>query len=92
MQRKFTAELSRDGQGAILLDGVNIARGLAGFTVTADAHQPTQVTLDIHAVDVTRMVSEDTEVLLPKATRELLIQLGWTPPAEETAEGGETDG
>lgn len=67
----------------LTIDGTDISpRALAGLSVRADAYEVPQITLDLSVLDIT-MLSGEVEILIPRKTRELLVELGWTPPADE---------
>lgn len=67
--------------GSIEIGGVNIADAVHGLMLTASAHDRIPVLkLDLHVIPAEidgRMVIE-----IPERTRDALIELGWTPPAE----------
>lgn len=67
----------------VILDGADIANGIDGLTITMHAGQPTSVELSIPIIDVTEVQDAETRILVPDATRDALIALGWTPPTEE---------
>lgn len=66
----------------VTLDGTEVSRGLSGLTLQADAGDIPRLTLDLCMLDITK-VGGQMEILLSDATRELLVELGWTPPANE---------
>lgn len=79
--------------GTVLVDGVDVSRALAGISVEASADKPHVVTLRL-SVDRVDVTGEATAVV-PRETRDALVALGWTPPAElEPAEPADepTDG
>lgn len=53
---------------------------LSGITIQADVDDIPRLTLDVITLDTTT-VSGEMEILIPDQTRDLLVQLGWTPPA-----------
>lgn len=67
--------------GRIALDGHDVSSAVRGFRITAIG-EVTRLELDLNVLDVTRIDSEQTEIVIPDATREALIALGWTPPVE----------
>src|SRR5690625_3135968 len=68
---------------SLTLDGHTISpRGISGLTVEAGAGEVPRLTLDVLALDITE-VGGQMEVLIPEEARELLMTLGWTPPAGE---------
>ncbi|MET9965443.1 hypothetical protein ABZZ80_05830 [Streptomyces sp. NPDC006356] len=78
-QHSFTFE--QDGHvGRVSIDGHDISKAIRSIRFDGDAGMHPRVTLDLHIHDVTTVSSEGTEVLIPDATAEALIALGWTPP------------
>lgn len=66
----------------IAIDGADISpRAIAGLSLQAEAGDIPRLTLDVVALDVTKLGGK-MEIFLPDETRELLVALGWTPPAE----------
>ena len=75
---------------SLTLDGHTISpRGISGLTVEAGASEVPRLTLDVLALDITE-VGGQMEVLIPEEARELLMTLGWTPPAGEAELAGES--
>ncbi|MER5916971.1 hypothetical protein ABT124_43135 [Streptomyces sp. NPDC001982] len=77
-----------NGKGAVILDGNNISHSIRSLNLQATAGQPPRVILEpvdlepvVHTADVT---AAETVVTIPDATAQLLITLGWTPPADDT--------
>lgn len=64
------------------LDGIDIANSILGLTVTIKAGEETTAALDL-VLDEIPTEADDVRVHLPDATCDLLVRLGWTPPAEE---------
>lgn len=69
---------------AVELDGVDISRSLIGMTLTIRAGDVPSAVLDVIAEEVPSQLDE-VRAYLPDATKELLVRLGWTPPAEEAS-------
>lgn len=68
---------------SITIDGTDISpQALAGLSIKAGTDGVPRLTLDVVAVDVTK-VGGQMEILIPDETRGLLVELGWTPPADE---------
>jgi hypothetical protein len=70
------------GDTQIELDGQDIASAVTGLSLRVGTYGLPEVTLEVvlHELDT---VLETPLVILPDATRDLLVRLGWTPPAEE---------
>lgn len=67
-------------KNSLELDGVDISHSITGFGVEFDVDQFPRVRLDVAGTCV-ELDLEDAEVLVNEAARDVLIQLGWTPPA-----------
>lgn len=82
---KITADGPLPVKGVMVsLDGAEIQNELRGLRLHMAADRITTVELDVSVVDMTEV---DTEVkaFIPAGTRDLLIKIGWTPPAEEAS-------
>lgn len=64
------------------LDGHDISNAILGLTVTIKGGEMPAATLDVICEEIPTE-ADDVRVHLPDATRDLLVRLGWTPPAEE---------
>ncbi|PZT70190.1 hypothetical protein DN402_31725 [Streptomyces sp. SW4] len=74
--------VSTGGPGAqVELDGENIANALTGLTLRMGVDRMPTATLDLVVYDLGAEAEVRFEV--PDECRELLVRLGWTPPAEE---------
>lgn len=74
---------SEDGYGhRVVLDGQDIANSILGLTVAFKGGESPAATLDL-VLDEIPTETDDVRVHLPEETRDLLVRLGWTPPAEE---------
>ncbi|BBC35280.1 hypothetical protein SGFS_065740 [Streptomyces graminofaciens] len=64
------------------IDGYDVSSALLGMTLEIKAGEMPRATLHVVAEEIP---TDTDEVLayLPDATHELLVRLGWTPPAEE---------
>ncbi|MER7126746.1 hypothetical protein [Micrococcus luteus] len=69
------------GGTAVRLNGRDIARDLCGLSLTLGADQFPKVELELAVFETVRLELEDVQVYIPDTTRELLVQLGWTPPS-----------
>lgn len=78
---RISTPTDRGGQ-VVELDGVDISRSLIGLSLNIRAGDMPSVVLDVIAEEVPTELAE-VHAYLPDATRELLVRLGWTPPAEE---------
>lgn len=70
------------GGTQIELDGVDIANAVTGLSLRMGVDSLPEVTLGVmlHELDTEL---EHPRVNVPDTTRDLLVRLGWTPPAEE---------
>lgn len=66
--------------GTVLVDGVDISQALTGITLKASADEPHEVTLRLAMDRVDATV--EAAATVPRETRDALVALGWTPPAE----------
>lgn len=67
--------------GAIHLDGRDVSHLTRGLTLTAAVHEPTRLSLDVLVTKAAEFDGEAVVSLAPDVA-ELLVGLGWTPPAE----------
>lgn len=74
------------GDTKVILDGTDIATSLTGLSLTMGPGQVPTVTLDLRIFGVTEIQDIEARILVPDATRDTLIALGWTPPADPSAE------
>ncbi|BBA99267.1 hypothetical protein RVR_5811 [Actinacidiphila reveromycinica] len=74
--------ITSDGptKASVVVDGVDLAAGLTGLTLTMGVGQIPQLTLDVQMIDVTEIHDIDAQVLIPDTARNVLTTLGWTPP------------
>ncbi|MBX6387325.1 MAG: hypothetical protein IRZ07_30835 [Microbispora sp.] len=66
--------------GAVRVDDIDISNAVYAVTVRAAATEVPTVTLDLRLPEI--LLATEAEVRLPDATRDALIALGWTPPAD----------
>lgn len=78
---RISTPTDRGGQ-VIELDGVDISRSLIGLSLTIRAGDMPSAVLDVVAEEIPTEL-DGVRAYLPDATKELLVRLGWTPPAEE---------
>lgn len=64
----------------VLIDGADIAKGLAGLTLRMGVDRAPMLELDLQLVDVAGLGSVEAEVALGEGAHEALVALGWTPP------------
>jgi hypothetical protein len=74
----------QENSARITVDGVDISSAVTAVTVQGNAWERARVTLELSIHDVTRISSPEMELLIPKATAEALVALGWTPPADQS--------
>ncbi|WP_020116817.1 hypothetical protein [Streptomyces canus] len=71
-----------DGPGwTAELDGQDIAPALRSLSLSVDSSPVATARLDLVIEDVS--THAEVDVWMPDATKDLLVRLGWTPPAEE---------
>lgn len=78
------AQIEVDGtgrDGRVVLDGRDVSGGVRGFALRAEVGRRTELELDLAVADGATFDGE-VRLVIPESTREALIALGWTPPAE----------
>lgn len=81
MARKYDVEITMDGvRGRVVVDGQDLSKGVRGFALRGGVGEITALELDLNLIDVTRVSSTSTEILIADEASEALIALGWTPP------------
>ena len=70
------------GGTQIELDGVDVASAVTGLYLRIGVNDRPTAVVDVvlHEMDTEL---ENPRVVVPDKTRDLLVRLGWTPPAEE---------
>lgn len=71
--------LKGDGRGSITIDGVDWSNAIRGIELSSEVGDTT--TMTVHLTAPTVDGEWDARLRLPAAVQELLIKLGWTPPA-----------
>lgn len=66
----------------VLVDGTDLADACRGYTLRATVNEVPQLTLELDVVDQAAAVSGEAVVDVSDATRQLLVELGWTPPGQ----------
>ncbi|NUQ95673.1 MAG: hypothetical protein HOY79_03635 [Streptomyces sp.] len=66
----------------VRLDGHDIANALTGLTLTLGVDRVPEAHLELLLIDVTDIQDIDARILISDTAREMLVALGWTPPAE----------
>ncbi|MFD6421047.1 hypothetical protein [Streptomyces sp. NPDC060198] len=67
---------------SLKIDGHDLSRGARGCTLTLGlAGTMPQLEVDLQLIDVSTVGSIEAEVTLGAGAREVLVALGWTPPA-----------
>jgi hypothetical protein len=78
--RKIEIHQEKPWEASIMLDGVNVADSVRGVNIALSADSLPKVELDLAIIDVSLDLGHP-QIFIPAATRHLLIELGWTPPA-----------
>ena len=82
--RKLTYRQTNPVKQEVELDGVDISRLVRSVSIEAEAaHVPT-VTLELAVFEMHSEIAA-ARIYVAPGTAELLVELGWTPPAEEDA-------
>ena len=78
-------EIQHEGlSGRVVVNGMDISSAVRGLRWESEVGSVPRMTLDLHLFDVTTVGSPETEIVVPIATRDTLIALGWTPPDSHT--------
>lgn len=67
---------------SVELNGQDVSGALRGLNVNIRAGEIPSVTMNV-LVEKTEGDFPEADLYIPEATRQLLIQFGWTPPVEE---------
>jgi phage protein D len=72
------------GGTQVELDGVDVASAVTGLSLRIGVNDRPTAVVDVvlHELDTEL---KNPRVVVPDKTRALLVQLGWTPPAEEAS-------
>lgn len=70
---------------SVEIDGVPVEQTVTSLAFSVNARGERRVTLELPWVEAE--VSGEARIVLPERTREVLVALGWTPPAETDEEG-----
>jgi hypothetical protein len=73
-------ETGKAGTGRIALDGVDISKGVNGFSLDASVGELTRMHIRLPAVDFT--FSGEVSVRLDPRVYDALVAMGWTPPKD----------
>ena len=73
----------RPTEAKVTLDGRDISKALRGIRIDVEYGEPIAAHLELVVYQFHAPNLDGATVQIPEATRELLIQLGWTPPAAE---------
>jgi len=71
-------------RSTVTIDGHDISRALTGLTLSIGVGQIPTATLDLLLIDATQFQDAEARILIPEATRETLLALGWTEPDDTT--------
>ena len=69
-------------RSTITIDGHDISNALTGLTLEIGVGKVPTATLDLLLIDTTEYQDAETRILIPEATRDTLVALGWTPPEQ----------
>lgn len=69
--------------GEVEVDGVDVSRAVSAVRITHEVGKIATVELDLPVVEMETSTPENTKVYVAAGVHHLLVQLGWTPPAEE---------
>ncbi|MFC4034554.1 hypothetical protein ACFO3J_24200 [Streptomyces polygonati] len=84
-----THKVSVQGTGPfhhrVIVDGVDLSRGLTGLSLRIGIGSVPELTLDVQLIDISELKDIEAKVLIAPATHDALVTLGWTPPEETSA-------
>lgn len=72
------------GGTRVELDGVDVASSLTGMSLSIGLDDKPQAVLDVVLYELDTNL-DGVQFVVPPKTREVLIQLGWTPPEGDGA-------
>lgn len=84
MGAKFSMRSNGARDQVVELNGVDVSSSISEVRIQAAAGQITEVELSIPVFELQTVSDDKAKVFLASGCHELLTQLGWTPPAEET--------
>ncbi|MDF6043241.1 hypothetical protein LRD69_14000 [Streptomyces sp. JH14] len=81
---RHQVEIGSDGlKHSLKIDGHDISQGATGLTLTMGcAGTLPQLEVDLQLIDVSTVGSIEAEVILGAGVHDVLVALGWTPPAD----------
>ncbi|MCU1612610.1 MAG: hypothetical protein JWO98_150 [Frankiales bacterium] len=84
MSNRHTVRITANGPHAteVSIDGTDIRNALTGLTLRMGVGDIPRMTVDLLLLDVTELQDAEAQVLIPDATVEALVALGWTPPVD----------
>lgn len=71
------------GYGNITIDGHDISRAVRAYTVEHAARDVPVVTINLNVYEHLQLDERKARVQVPDDTHDVLVMLGWTPPAED---------
>lgn len=77
MTRRVSIDIDHRGLGSIHADGHDLSRLVSGFEIDGHVGSTTVIMLHLRGGLAAEL---DADVDLDSPTRQLLTQLGWTPP------------
>lgn len=94
-----THKVSITGDGKpgyqVVVDGVDLSKGLVGISLQMEVDRVPELTLDIQLVDVTELKDIEAKVILGAGAHDALVALGWRPPSDGSTavtDGDQTPG
>lgn len=72
----------RPGVHQLLIDGHDVSKAVTSLTLNLEGGGSPELHLRLDNFDLARYDHPDTKIVLTDPTRDALIALGWTPPAE----------
>lgn len=84
MGAKFSMRSNGPVDQVVEVDGRDISSAVSKVRISAAAGHVTEVELTLPIIELEAVGDDKAKVFLAAGCHDLLVQLGWTPPAEET--------
>jgi hypothetical protein len=75
----------RDQKNELVVNGTDISRAATSITVLCDSNGDYRATVGLRFHEI--MIDGNAEVRVSPSVQEVLVSLGWTPPAEPQVAG-----
>lgn len=80
-----TVKLASDGiRHTLIVDGVDLSRGLRGATLALNANELPTITVEPIIFNLDEVDLDEARVVVSEHAAAALVALGWTPPGSDT--------